>query len=121
MKVDNNRRHYPRQNKEIPIQILFAPSSIRDEFDRDSEISANICNQSHDGFYIESDSALEPGSVIRIKIASPKNDLSSPACYVHDCQVVWHEKFRDRIAWFGIGVRILRQNVQANVLSSRFL
>ena len=119
--MDNNRRHCPRQNEEIPIQILFPPSSIRDEFDRDSEISAKICNQSHDGFYIESDSALEPGSIIRIKMASPKNDLSSTACYVHDCHVVWQSEYRDRISWFGIGVKILRQNVQANVLSSRFL
>ena len=119
--MENNRRHYPRQNREIPIQVLFVPDSLRDELDRDSGISAKIYNKSHDGFYIETDRVLEPGSIIRIKMTSPENDRSATACYVHDCQVVWHEKFRDRISRFGIGVRILRQNVQANVLSSRFL
>ena len=119
--MGNNRRHYPRQNMEIPIQVLFVPESLRDELDRDSGISAKICNQSHDGFYIETDRVLEPGSIIRIKMTSPENDCSTTACYIHDCRVVWHEKFNEILSRFGIGVKILRQNVQANVLSSRFL
>lgn len=119
--METDRRHYSRQNKETPIQVLFAPGSLRDELDRNSGIFAKVCNQSHDGLYIETDRVLEPGSTIRIKMVSQENGRSTNTCYVHDCQVVWHAEFRDRISRFGIGVRILRQNVQANVLSSRFL
>ena len=118
--METNRRQYPRQSNKIPIQVLFASDSPRDDLDRNSGMSAKICNQSHNGLYIETDRALESGSTIRVKMIPPENAPSANACYIHDCQVVWREKFPDRRPQFGIGVRILRRNVQADVLSSRF-
>ena len=119
--METNRRHHPRQKMDTSIQVLFAPCDLRDEQDHYGGISAKIGNQSLDGFYIETDRDLATGSTIRIKMVSPENNHPTNVCYVHDCQVVWHRKFHGRIPRFGIGVRILRQNVQANVLTSRFL
>jgi len=119
--VETNRRHFPRQKGDTSIQVLFAQENLRDEIDRYSGIAAKIGNQSQDGLYIETDHALSAGSIIRLKIASPENDHPANVCYVHDCQVVWHKKIHDKIPRFGIGVRILRRNVQADVMTSRFL
>ena len=71
--METNRRQYPRQSNKIPIQVLFASDSPRDDLDRNSGMSAKICNQSHNGLYIETDRALESGSTIRVKMIPPEN------------------------------------------------
>ena len=39
---------------------------------------------------------------------------------MRDGQVIWCNEIDDSISRFGIGVKILRKVVQANVLTSRF-
>ena len=119
--MDTDRRDSLRKPEEISIKILFGRDSLRDEPDLESGISAKIRNHSSDGFYMKTDRLLEPGATIRIKMVAPEDDCSEGACFIYDCQVVWHEKFDDRTRPFGIGVRILRRNVQAYVPSSSCL
>jgi len=77
-------------------------------------------NQSQEGLYIETDRALEPGINVSIKMISPEGDHPENAYYVRDGQVVWYKKFLDKTPRFGVGVKILRRVVQADVVTSRF-
>jgi hypothetical protein len=39
---------------------------------------------------------------------------------MRDAQVIWCKKLHDKTRRFGVGVKILRRVVQADVLTSRF-
>ena len=114
-----NRRHFSRQNKEATIQVLLNPDYFADSKDRRDSIPVKIYNQSEDGLYIEIDRALQPGSSVSIKMVAPEEDHPEDAYYMHNTRVIWCEKFDDETSRFGIGVKILRSTVRAEVLTSR--
>ena len=118
--VDTNLRLSPRQNADATIQVLLIPGGAEGDRKNVALITGKICNQSRDGLYIETDRAFEPGSNVSIKIVSPEADHPEKAYYMRDGQVIWCKKFDDRISRFGVGVKILRKVVQADVLTSRF-
>ena len=115
-----NRRHTSRQKTEASIQVLFAPDDLRSGQNRCEPIAAKIGNKSQEGLFIETDRTFAAGSIIRVKLVPLDNDRSKSACRVQDCQVVWHRKFDNGTPRFGIGVKILRRYVQADVLTSSF-
>lgn len=118
--VETNRRHSPRQDEDATIQVLVAPDDSRGGQDQCNLIPVKMGNQSREGLYIEIDRAIEPGSNVSIKMVSPEADQPENAYYMRDGQVIWCKKFPDRTPRFGIGVKILRRVVQADVLTSRF-
>ena len=117
---ETNRRHSPRQNEDTNIQVLLVPDDSRSSKGHCDPIPVRIGNQSQEGLYIETDLALKPGSNVSIKMVSPDGDHPENAYYMRDGQVVWCKKFHHRISRFGVGIKILRRVVQADVLTSRF-
>jgi hypothetical protein len=120
--VATNRRHSPRRKDEAAIQVLLAPEGSGSSQGNGDLIPARMGNQSREGIYIEIDQALEPGLNLSIKVDSPEGKAVHPgnAYYLRDGQVVWCKKFPGRTPRFGVGVKILRRVVQADVLTSRF-
>ncbi len=118
--VATNRRLFPRQHEDAIIQVLSAPRG--DESDRRNIglIPARMCNQSREGLYIETDCALEPGSNISIKMVSPEGNHPENAYHMRDGQVIWCKKIAEHTSRYGVGVKILRKVVQADVRTSRF-
>ena len=72
------------------------------------------------GLYIETDCPFEPGSNISIKMISPLGDPNEKAYHMRDGQVIWCKQVGDSTSRFGIGIKILRKVVEAEVLTSRF-
>ena len=118
--VATNRRLAPRQDAPATIQILLISGGAEGERKNADLIPGKICNQSRDGLYLETDRILEPGSNVSIKMVSPEADHPENAYYMRDGQVIWCKKCDDRMVRFGVGVKILRKLVQADVLTSRF-
>ena len=118
--VVTNRRLAPRQDVQAIIQILLIPGGVEGDRKNFDPIPGKICNQSRDGLYIETDCAFEPGSNLSIKMVSPEADHPENAYFMRDGQVIWCKKFNDPMVRFGVGVKILRKVVQADVLTSRF-
>ena len=118
--VKTNRRHSPRQNEDVTIQVLLAPDDSMDSQARYDLIPAKMGNQSQEGLYLETERAFEPGSNVSIKMVSPESEHPESAYHMRDGQVVWCKIFDDKIPRFGVGVKILRKVVQADVLTSRF-
>lgn len=114
-----NRRHFPRQNKDATIQVLIAPDYSADPQDRRDSIPVKMYNQSEDGLYMEIDRFLQPGSNVSIKMVAPEGDHPEDAYYMHDGRVIWCQKVDDETSRFGVGVKILRKVVRAEVLTSR--
>ena len=120
--VETNRRHSPRRNEDATIQVSLTPEDSWDSQANCDLIPVKMRNQSQEGIYIEIDQAIEPGSNVSIKMVSPegKDDHPENAYYMRDGKVVWCRQFHDRTPRFGVGVKILRRVVQADVLTSRF-
>jgi hypothetical protein len=115
-----NRRLSPRQGAQETIEVLLIPRGAEIDRKNIDLIPGKICNQSRDGLYMETDRTLEPGSNVSIKMVSPEADHPANAYYMRDGQVIWCKKIDDRISRFGVGVKILRKVVQADVLTSHF-
>ena len=118
--ADTNRRLSPRQDSQVAIQVLLNPEGTEGNPSNTDLIPGKMCNQSRDGLYIETDRTLEPGSTVSIKLVSPENRQPENPYYMRDGRVIWCQKIDDRQSLFGVGVKILRKFVQADVLTSRF-
>jgi hypothetical protein len=115
-----NRRQYPRQNAEDIIQIILASDDPKGHRGSPDLIPAKMCNQSDEGFYIQIDRALIPGSNVRIKMVPPNGYHPEEAHYMRDGRVMRCERAADATFRFGVGIKILRKVIQARVLTSRF-
>jgi len=115
-----NRRHFPRQDKEATIQVLMTPDYFADATDRRDFIPVKMYNQSKDGLYIETDRALQAGSNVSIRMSAPLEQHPEDPYFVCDGLVIWSKKVDSKISRFGVGAKILRKVVQADVLNSRF-
>ena len=115
-----DRRHSPRQSKDATIQVVVASDDPKGRRDSNDLIPAKMVNQSDNGLYIEIDRDLQPGSIVRIKMAPPEGNYPEEAHYMRDGRVVWCEKIDDATSRFGVGIKILRKVIQARVLTSRF-
>jgi len=117
---ESNRRHFPRQNEEATIQVFITPGGPEDREDSCDSIPVKMWNQSEDGLYVEIDRALQSGSHVSIKIVAPEGDNPEDAYYMHDGRVIWCKKVDGETSRFGVGLKILRKVVRAEVLTSRF-
>ena len=117
--AESNRRHFLRQKEEATIQVLITTHYSNGRKDRFDSIPAKMYNQSEDGLYIEIDRALQPGSSVSIKMVAPEEDHPEDAYFIHNTRVVWCEKVDNETSRFGIGVKIFRSIVQAEVMTSR--
>ncbi|MBT8365321.1 MAG: PilZ domain-containing protein [Deltaproteobacteria bacterium] len=115
-----DRRNSPRQRKETPIQVVVASDDAKGSKDSNNFIPGRVCNQSDEGFYIEIDRDLQPGSNVRIKMVSPQEYYPDEAHHMRDGRVIWCEKVDDATSRFGVGIKIIRKVIQAHVLTSRF-
>jgi hypothetical protein len=118
--ADTNRRLSPRQESHIAIQVLMNSGGTGGHPRNLDLIPGKICNQSRDGLYIEMDRILEPGSNVSIKIVPPEDYQPENPYFVRDGRVIWCQKIDDPKSLFGIGIKVLRKFVQADVLTSRF-
>jgi len=118
--AESNRRHFPRLKAEDTLEILLIPDDFEGHKDSYNLIPAKLVNQSDNGFYINIDRELQPGSNVRIKMISPNGYHPEEAHYMRDGRVMRCEKVDDGTARFGIGINILRKVIQARVLTSRF-
>ena len=115
-----DRRRSPRQTEQTVVQVLQISGGASGNR-RNLELrAAKIRNLSREGLYIETDRAFEPGSNISIKMISPLGDPTEKAYYMRDGQVIWCKQVDDSTSRFGIGIKILRKVVEAEVLTSRF-
>jgi hypothetical protein len=115
-----NRRHFPRQNAADTIQVLLIPDDFEGRKDSCDLIPAKMVNQSGNGLYIAIDRNLQPGSNVRIKMVSPEGYHPEEAHYMRDGRVIRCEKVDDATSRFGVGIKILRKIVRAQILSNRF-
>ena len=118
--AEYNRRHFPRQKAEDTLQVLLIPDDLEGSKDSCDIIPAKMVNQSNTGLYIEIDRELQSGSNVRIKMVPPNGYHPEEAHYMRDGRVMRCEKADDGTARFGIGIKILRKVIQANILTSRF-
>jgi hypothetical protein len=118
--TETNRRGFPRQDEEAIIQVLVSLENSKDWKDGRELIPVKMCNQSTGGLCIEMDRALHPGSNVSLKMVSPEEDHPEDAHYITDGRVVWCKKVNGEAPRFGVGIKILRRVLQADVLTSRF-
>jgi hypothetical protein len=119
--VEPNRRHSPRQYAAATIQLLIVPAFSKGCDNRCDLISAKICNQSEEGVCLEIERELQPGSNVTIKIDEPAGGLNSKDAYhVRDGRIIWCKKVDAETPRYGVGVKILRKTVWADILTSRF-
>ena len=115
-----DRRHFPRQNEEATIQVLLSEDYSKEIDSGCNLISAKMYNHSKEGLYCEIDRDLKPGLTISMRMAEPDGQHPEAPYHVHDGQVIWIKKIDNKTPRFGIGVKILRRVVRADVLNSRF-
>jgi hypothetical protein len=118
--TETNRRGFPRQDEEATIQVLITSEYSKDRKDGCDLIPVKMCNQSREGVCIEIDRALHPDSNVSLKMVSPEEDHPEDAHYICDGRVVWCKKVNGETSRFGVGIKILRRALQADVLTSRF-
>lgn len=118
--VESDRRHLPRQNEEASIKVLITSDYSRGQNYIADSVPGKMYNQSDGGLYIEIDRPLKPGSGVSIKMGAPEEDNPTDAYYLHNTRVIWCKNIDAETLRFGIGVKILRSVVRANVLTSRF-
>ena len=118
--AESDRRHFPRQNEETTIQVLLAPDHSNGRKDSYDLLPAKLCNLSEEGFYIEIDHSLQPGSTLSIQMTPPMEDHPGDAYYTYDGRVVWCKNVDEKTSRFGGGVKIVRKVVRADVLTTRF-
>ena len=116
----SNQRCFPRQKEETAVQVFLNPDYCQKGYNRRSFIPAKICNQSAEGFHIEIDRALLPGSNVSIKMVEPRGGRPQNAYYQRDGLVVWCKMVDNNTSRFGVGIKILRKVVQSSVLTSCF-
>ena len=117
---ESDRRDFPRQDEEATIQVLIAPQYSRGRKEGCNLIPVKMCNQSTEGLCIEIDRALHPGSNLSLKMASPEAEHSEDAHYICDGRVIWCKKVNGENSRFGVGIKVLRRVVRADVRTSRF-
>ncbi len=115
-----NRRHFPRQNMDETVQVYISTGFNKYRKDKFAFVPARLVNKSEDGFFIELDSSLQPGSNISLKMVAPERELPEKPYRIKEGLVIWCNKTDDETACFGAGVKILRKFVQADILNSRF-
>ena len=118
--AESNRRHFPRQKAEDALEVLLIPDDFEGHKDSCDLIPAKMVNQSNNGFYIEIDRKLQPGSNVRIKMVSLEGNHPEEVHYMRDGRVLRCEKVDDGTSHFGVGIKILRKVIQTRVLTSRF-
>jgi hypothetical protein len=118
--TETNRRGFPRQDEEATIQVLITPEYSKDRKHGCDLIPVKMFNHSAEGLCIEIDHALHPGSNVSLKMVSPEEDHPEDAHYICDGLVIWCKKVNGETSRFGVGIKILRRVVQADVLTSRF-
>ncbi len=114
------RRHFPRHHEKATIQILAISEESKDGEKGYDLIPASLYNQSNEGLYFEIDRDLEPGSNVSIRMSAPLEQHPADPYFVCDGLIIWSKKVDSKISRFGVGARILRKVVQADVLNSRF-
>ena len=118
--AESNRRHFPRENTQDPIQAILIQDDFESSEDSGEQIAAKMVNQSDDGLYIEIDRDLPPGARLRIKKILEEDTGFEGVCYIRDGLVMRCE-VRDKAAsHFGVGIKILRKAIQGSILTSRF-
>ena len=115
-----NRHHFTRENSEDILQVLPIPGDFKHNRDDCGFIQGKVINQSDNGLYIEMDRDLQPGSNVRIKMASPEENCFDEIYHIRDGRVIWCEKIDRTTFRFRIGIKILRKTIQARILSNRF-
>ena len=119
--VESNRRLFPRKNTVVSIQVLVVPENPRNREKNIEIIPAKMANQSQEGLYLETDRALQPGSNVALRINGSEVIPPSDNAYrIHDGRIIWCHKIDDDPPRFGIGIKILRRAVQADIITSRF-
>jgi len=118
--AESNRRNFLRHKAEDTLEVLLIPDDLEGSKDSYDSIPAKMVNQSDNGFYIDIDRELQPGSNVRIKMVSPEGYHPEEAHYMRDGRVIRCEKVADASSRFGVGIKILRKVIQARVLTSRF-
>jgi hypothetical protein len=116
---ETNRRHFPRQYEEATLQVFMSPEDSRDRSKSCESLPVKMCNQSANGLYIETDRAFKPGSNVSIKMVAPQGDQPEDPYCMHDGRVIWCKQVEDEPSRFGVGLKVLRKVVRANVLTSR--
>ena len=116
----NNRRHFPRQDQETTVQVILPPDLSPGGKNSCELIPAKLCNQSREGLCIQIDRTLAPESNINIKIVATEEPQPNDVYYMLEGRVVWCKNIDDETSRFGIGVKLLRKVVRADVLTSRF-
>ena len=115
-----DRRYFPRHHEKATIQILVISEASKDAEKDYDLIPARLYNQSDEGLYFEIDRDLEPGSNVSIRMSAPLEQHPADPYLVCDGLVIWGKKVDRKISRFGVGAKILRKVVQADVLNSRF-
>lgn len=118
--AESDRRLFPRKNKNTAIQVLLAPNHSNGHKDNYDYLPAKLCNQSEEGLYIEIDHALQPGSTLSIKLATPLEDNPEDPYSMYDGRVIWCKKVDEKTSRFGGGVKTVRKVIRADILSTRF-
>ena len=118
--TETNRRGFPRQDEEATIQVLISGDYSKDRKGGCDLIPVKMCNQSTEGLCIEMDRALDCGSNVSLKMVAPEEDHPEDAHYICDGRVMWCQKVNGETSRFGVGIKIIRRVVQAEVLTSRF-
>ena len=119
--TESDRRRFPRQKKEIAIQVLLTQANSNSrKGTRCDLIPAKLRNQSEEGLYIETDHTLRPDSTLSIKMVAPAEDHPEDPYSMYDGRVIWCKKTNGKTSHFGSGVKIVRKVVRADVLTSRF-
>lgn len=113
-----NRRRFPRENTEDPIQVILIPDNFEGPEDSGDQIQAKMVNQSDNGLFLAIDRDLAPGAMVRIKKILKEDTCFEEVCYIRDGQVIRCEVLNDAGSHFGIGVKILRKVIQGHILTS---
>ena len=117
---ETNRRSFPRRDEKATIQILISGQDSKDRQDGGELIPVKMSNQSQAGLCIETDRTLDCGSNVSLKMVSPEEDHPEDAHYICDGQVVWCKNLNGETDRFGVGIKIIRKVVEAEVLTTRF-
>ncbi len=115
-----NRRHFLRHKEKSGMKVFLTPNDLNRHKDLGAFIPVKMCNKSEEGLYIETDRAFTPGLNVSIKMIAPEDRNLQEAYYVDDGRVVWCKKIADDTSRFGVGVKVLRKVIAADVLTSRF-
>ena len=119
--VATDRRNFDRRNTDIAIQVLVVPANSSGRENTCEIVPAKMTNQSREGLYLETHRPLQPGSNITIRMDGLQGiPPSQNAYHMHDGRIIWCHQINDEPPRFGIGVKILRKAVQADIMTSRF-